>query len=187
MSRIAIPAREAAPAASQPLLDAVHRQLGVVPNLFRLMSLSPVALTAYLGLHAPLARSFDARTREAVALAVSEADGCNYCLAAHCYLAAHVAKSSAEEIELNRAGRSLDAKRGAAAAFARALVERRGHVTDAELAAARSAGFDDEHIVELVVLAIDTVLTNFLNEVARTDIDFPAVRPAGATPVLVAA
>ena len=54
MSRIAVPAREAAPAASQPLLDAVEKQLGVVPNLFRLVALSPAALQGFLGLNGAL-------------------------------------------------------------------------------------------------------------------------------------
>ena len=44
MSRLSIPTREAAPAASQPLLDAVGKSLGVVPNLFRLVGQSPAAL-----------------------------------------------------------------------------------------------------------------------------------------------
>ena len=51
MSRPPIPASiEAAPAASQPLLEAVKKQLGVVPNLFLLVSTSSVALEGYLGL-----------------------------------------------------------------------------------------------------------------------------------------
>ena len=51
MSRIPIPTTiEAAPAASQPLLAAVQKQLGIVPNLFRLVSNSPAAFEGYLGL-----------------------------------------------------------------------------------------------------------------------------------------
>ncbi len=45
MSRIPIPASiEAAPAPSQPLLNAVKAQLGVAPNLFRMVAISPAAL-----------------------------------------------------------------------------------------------------------------------------------------------
>ena len=50
MSRLPTPASiEASPAASQPLLQAVKKELGVVPNLFRLVGTRPAALEGYLG------------------------------------------------------------------------------------------------------------------------------------------
>ena len=86
MSRIEVPARDAAPAASQPLLDAVEKQLGVVPNLFRLVALSPAALQGFLGLNGALGKALDVRTRERIAIAVAQVNGCDYCLSAHTYL-----------------------------------------------------------------------------------------------------
>lgn len=71
MSRLTIPAREDAPAAAQPLLDAVEKQLGVVPNLFRLVAISPAALEGYLGLNAALGRTLDAKTRERIAITIA--------------------------------------------------------------------------------------------------------------------
>ena len=68
MSRIAVPTREAAPVASQPLLDAVEKQLGVVPNLFRLIALSPAALQGFLGLNGALGKALDLKTRERIAI-----------------------------------------------------------------------------------------------------------------------
>ena len=59
MSRITVPARESAPEASKPMLDAVEKQLGVVPNLFRLVSLSPAALQGFLGMNGALAKTLD--------------------------------------------------------------------------------------------------------------------------------
>src|ERR1700712_3197198 len=85
MSRLNIPAREDAPAKSQPLLDAVEKQLGVVPNLFRLVGTSPAALEGYLSLNGALGRTLDAKTRERIALAIAQANGCDYCLSAHTY------------------------------------------------------------------------------------------------------
>lgn len=85
MSRIATAASiEASPAASQPLLQAVQKQLGSVPNLFRVVGNSPAALEGYLGLDGALAKGkLDARTRERTALAVAEINGRGYCLATH--------------------------------------------------------------------------------------------------------
>jgi AhpD family alkylhydroperoxidase len=88
MSRIPTPATiEAAPAAAQPLLQAVKKQLGVAPNLFRLVANSPAALEGYVSLSGALAKGdVPAATRERIALAVAEINGCDYCLSAHTYL-----------------------------------------------------------------------------------------------------
>lgn len=180
MSRLTIPTREAAPAKSQPLLDAVEKQLGVVPNLFRLIGTSPAALEAYLGLSGALGRTLDAKTRERIALAIAQANGCDYCLSAHTYLGLNLAKIDATEIALNRAGRSGDAKADAAVVFARKILDARGRVTDADLAEVRLAGFSEAQVIEIVVSVALNVLTNYVNNVAETDIDFPVVLAAQA-------
>ena len=176
MSRITIPAREALPSASQPLLDAVEKQLGVVPNLFRLVALSPAALQGYLGLNGALAKTLDVKTRERIALAVAQANGCDYCLSAHAYLGLNLAKIDDAEIALNRKGASSDAKANGAVAFAAKLIQARGKITDADLQAVRTAGFTDAQIVEIVAVVAENVFTNFINIVAQTEIDFPIVR-----------
>ena len=121
----------------------VDKMLGFVPNLQRLMSISPNALSGWATLMGSLAKTLDVKTRDGIALAVSEADGCDYCLAAHSFIAGNLAKISADEIELNREGRSNDPKRQAAVAFAKALIETRGKVSDAQFAAVRDAGWTD--------------------------------------------
>lgn len=180
MSRIAIPAREGAPEKSQPLLDAVEKQLGVVPNLFRLIGNSPAALEGYLGLNGALARTLDAKTRERIALAIAQANGCDYCLSAHAYLGLNLAKIDDAEIALNRAGHSGDAKADAAVVFARKVLDTRGRVSDADLAAVRLAGFTEAQVIEIVAAVAVNVLTNYVNNVAETDIDFPVVLAAEA-------
>lgn len=180
MSRLTIPAREDAPLKSQPLLDAVEKQLGVVPNLFRLVGSSTAALEGYLGLNSALGRTLDAKTRERIALAVAQANGCDYCLSAHTYLGLNLAKIDDAEIALNRAGHSGDAKADAALVFARKVLDTRGRVSDADLAAVRLAGFSETHVIEIVASVALNVLTNYVNNVAQTDIDFPVVLAAQA-------
>ena len=94
MSRLPSPASiETSRAASQPLLQAVKKQLGMVPNLFRLVGNSPAALEGYLGLNGALAKgALEAPTRERIALAVAEVNGCDYCLSAHSYIGKNFAK-----------------------------------------------------------------------------------------------
>lgn len=177
MSRITtFPSIEAAPAAAQPFLEAAKKQMGSVPNLFRVIANSPAALEGYLGLNGALAKgALDAPTRERIALAVAEFNACGYCLSAHTYLAKNVAKLDDAEITANRSGASNDLKAAAALRFATLLVSARGHVSDGDVAAVRAAGFDEGQIIEIVAHVALNTLTNYVNEVAKTAIDFPVV------------
>ena len=179
MSRIPTPASiSAAPAASQPLLEAVNKQLGTVPNLFRLVATSPAALEGYLGMMGALAKgALPAATRERIALAVAEVNGCNYCLAAHAYLGKNLAKLSDDEIAANRGGTSTDLKADAAVRFAVQVARARGHVGEAALQAVRAAGYSDAQVIEIVQHVALNTWTNYINEVAATAIDFPVVEP----------
>lgn len=177
MSRIPTPASiDAAPAQARPLLEAVQKQLGSVPNLFRLVSNSPAALEGYLGLSGALGKgTLDARTRERLALAVAEANGCSYCLSAHTYLGKHVAKLDDAELARNRDGASEDAKANAALRFATKLLRERGHVEAADVAALETAGYDHAQIVEIIAHVALNTLTNYVNSALETVIDFPKV------------
>ena len=182
MSRILIPANiDAAPAAAQSQLEAVKKQLGMVPNLFRLVANSQSALEGYLSMSGALAKgSLPAQTRERIALAVAQINGCDYCLSAHSYLGKNLAKLTDAEIVSNRQGGSLDAQADAAVRFAAKVAQERGHVSDADLHDVRTAGYDDAQIVEIVMHVALNTWTNYINEVAKTEIDFPLAQALAA-------
>lgn len=177
MSRLTTPASvETAPSASQPLLQAVQKQLGSVPNMFRLIANSPAALEGYLALSGALGKgSLEARTRERLALTVAGVNGCEYCLSAHAFLGKNLAKLDDAELAANVTGHSSDAKADAALQFAARVVEARGHVSDAELQAVKAAGYDDAQVLEIVLHVALNTLTNYVNTVGGTAIDFPRV------------
>jgi uncharacterized peroxidase-related enzyme len=176
MPRIVTLNIDAAPEAARPVLNALQKKLGKLPNLFRVFANSPAALNGYLGLSNALAGGMlDAKTQDRIALAVAELNGCGYCLSAHTYLGKHVSKLDDAEIMANRNGASHDQKADAAVKFAVMTVRERGHVSDADMNAVRSAGFNDAEIVEIVLHVALNTLTNYVNEVAKTDIDFPVV------------
>jgi len=178
MSRITIPNAEQTPSASLPLLDAVNRQLGVIPNLMKVVGHSPAALEGYLSLNGALGKgTVGAKTSERIALAVAELNGCGYCLSAHSYLGSNLAKLDAAELDANRHGNSSDAKAAAALRFATRVVGTRGHVADEDLVAVKAAGYSEAEVIEIVLLVALNTLTNYVNNVAETDIDFPVVEP----------
>ncbi|MBL9018464.1 MAG: carboxymuconolactone decarboxylase family protein [Myxococcales bacterium] len=182
MSRITTPASiDASPVAAQPLLVAVKKQLGSVPNLFRIIGNSPAALDGYLGLNGALGKgALDGKTRERIALAVAELNGCSYCLSAHSYLGAHVAKLDPAELNANRDGASADPKADAALRFATQLVRERGHVSAADVDAVKAAGYGDAEVVEIVAHVALNTLTNYINSALDTDVDFPKVEARAA-------
>ena len=180
MSRLAIPARDDVPEASKPILDAVHKQLGAVPNMFRLLAQSPGALQGFTANNGALTKTLDVKMRERIALAVAQLNGCDYCVSAHSYLGLNLAKISPEEVALNRKGKSSDAKANAAVSFAAKVVRERGHISEADIKSVRDAGFSDGQIVEILAVTAENIFTNLLNVVADTDIDFPVVRAGNA-------
>ncbi|MGO7934855.1 carboxymuconolactone decarboxylase family protein [Rhizobium ruizarguesonis] len=93
------------------------------------------------------------------------------CLAAHTYTGTHVTKLSLEEIAAARRGRSSDA----AVKFAVRVAEARGGVSEQEVEALKAAGFDDGELLEIVSHVAANTFTNYMNEVFKTDVDFPKV------------
>lgn len=173
MSRLQALDPAAATGKAQALLDGVRKKLGLVPNMMRTMASSPAVLEGYLGLSGALGSGqLLATLREQIALAVAQANGCNYCLAAHSLLGSKAGLANGDVVAARR-GDASDPRAHAAIRFALAVVASRGGVADAELERVRGAGFGDGEIAEIVAHVALNVLTNYLNRVADTEIDFP--------------
>ncbi|WP_285416103.1 peroxidase-related enzyme [Pseudomonas sp. efr-133-TYG-5] len=170
MSRIAPISLDTATDATRPVLEGVQKKIGFLPNLFKTLATAPVALDAYVQISTTLGKtSLSAKEKEAVYLATSQVNGCDYCLAAHSLFASKAGLSAADIVEA-RHGRL-----NAFAALAQQLTQTRGHLSDEQIASARAAGIDDKKIIEVIAIVAAQTLTNYLNNVALTDIDFPAI------------
>lgn len=143
-------------------------------NIFKGLGNSAAALEAYLGMSGALAKGgLTAQERELIALTVGQANNCGYCVAAHTAIGAG-AGLSADQILAARRGSVADAKHDALVKFTLALHEKRGFVSDADLASFRKAGYGDGHVAEVVACYALNVFTNYFNHVNDTAIDFPA-------------
>jgi alkylhydroperoxidase family enzyme len=138
ISRMTAPVEADIPAASRSALDTVARQLGFVPNTHGALAVGPKALNALLDFKKAMVTTVDAATRQGIALAVTEVNGCNYCDAMHTWVSQNLTHLDADEIARNRAGSSTDARRAAALAFAREVALTCGMVADGALVAAPS-------------------------------------------------
>lgn len=177
--------RDADPQTAQTL-HAVRLQLGKIPNLYATVARAPAVLNAYLQFSETLGKGrLTARQREIIALAVAQANACQYCLSAHTLLGRHAGLSE-DEIAAARAGHASTPLDHAIATLTRAIVQSRAQVGLAELQEARDSGIDDGLLIEIVGNVALNILTNYTNHIAGTDVDFPVVcvTPADCQPEL---
>ncbi len=171
MSRLALIDPKSATGRAKDLLDGPFKALQV--NLFKAMANSPAALEGFGGLHGALSKGLlSLKEREAIQLAMAQANGCEYCQAAHTAIGKSAGMTDAQALEARR-GRPSDAKIAALVRFALALHEKRGDVSDSEVQAFRAAGYSDAHIAELIANYAVAAFTNTFNVFNRTPVDFP--------------
>ncbi len=166
---------EAVDAKTAATLHAVKRKLGALPNIFTTFARSPAALHSYVQLNEALAGGrLTPRQREQIALAIAQENACQYCLSAHAAIGRGTGLGD-EDVERARRGTASDATDRRITQFALEVARSRAEISDEDLAAARQAGLDDGLIVEIIAHVALNVLTNYLNKVAGTEIDFPVV------------
>ncbi len=160
---------------SKELFDAVQSKLGFIPNLIKVFGNSPATLQTYLSLGELTASgNFTNKYREQLALVIGEANACDYCLSAHTTIG-KMNGLTEEQIEQSRQGLANDEKSQAGLKFAQAVTKNRGQVSTEAIQEVKAAGFNDSDILEVVLNVVSNTLTNYVNHIAETEIDFPAV------------
>ena len=153
----------------------MQAKLSITPNMTRVMANSPAVLEAYLSFSGALAGgSLNAKIREQLALAVGEQNSCQYCVSAHTAIGRMTGLSEAE-IEAAREAKSSAAKTAAVLAFARQIVTKQGHATQADVDAVRNAGLTDGEIAEIIAHVALNIFTNYFNNTADVEVDFPKI------------
>ena len=175
MSRISTINPAEATGKAKELLNAVQATLGITPNMMRTMAQSPAVLEAYLNFNSTLSKgALNAKVREQIALVSAETNGCGYCASAHTALG-KLTGLREEEIVAARQATSTDPKIAAALQFAQTLIEKRGSISDSDLQSVKDAGFTEGEIAEIVANVALNIFTNYFNDTAQTEIDFPRV------------
>ena len=176
MTRLKALSPEAASGKTKELFNAIQGKLGMVPNMMRTMGNSSAVLEGYLNLSGALGHgTLGAKTGELIALAVAEANACDYCLSAHSFIGEKLVGIDTASLTSAREGKNGNSKIEAALTFAKALVASRGSVVDADVIAVKAAGYTDGEVGEIVAHVALNIFTNYLNRTAQTEIDFPVV------------
>ena len=147
-----------------------------------LLANSPAALDAYLACAGSLSQGqLTPRQRELLALTITEINGARYCLSAHYALARKLGLDE-NEIRAARRATSADPQTHAMLRFAQSVALQRGELSEADFQSIREAGFTDALITEIISHIALNIFTNYFNSIARTDNDFPLLKPGAEAP-----
>ncbi|OTP67420.1 carboxymuconolactone decarboxylase family protein [Caballeronia sordidicola] len=178
MSRISMIQPDQATGAAAEIFSKIKKAIGKVPNAYMTIGThNPEALGALLTVDEIVSRgTLSKQDTEAINLAVSEAVGCNYCVAAHTAIGKMVGLSD-EATRQIRAGQPTDsAKRDALVRFVRNLVLTHGTVSDEEFSAVIGAGYTQAELVDISLAVSAITFTNAINRISDTTLDFPKIR-----------
>lgn len=167
---------ETATGEAAELLAQVKKALGLTPTMTKVMANSPALLKAYLALSGAIGGGvLPVGVRERLAISTAQLNGCEYCLSAHTYIGANIAKVDTAELAAARKAQSDDQHVAALLQLSNEIAENTGHVSQDALAVARKHGVTDEEIGEVVANLALNVLTNYFNVLADVDNDWPVV------------
>ncbi|CAF23872.1 carboxymuconolactone decarboxylase family protein [Candidatus Protochlamydia amoebophila] len=173
MTRISPITKEEANQNITQIYSGLEKKMGRVLNIFQNMGNSEAALKGYLGLsEAASQTSLSPKLREQLALVVGQTNDCQYCLSAHT-VSAKLAGLQEKDILESRLGHSQDKKTEAILTFAKTIVERRAQVSDQDIEKLKSAGISDQEIVEIILVVVLNIFTNYFNHITDPQIDFP--------------
>ena len=177
MKKLSILTKEQASEQSRQIFEGIEKSVGMLPNIYAVIGNSANVLSAFLAFSdAQKNGSFNTREREAIALAVSEENGCNYCRSAHTAIARMYGFSEEETLDL-RAGTIHNKKLNVVINLAKSLVENRGNADENLVQKFYEAGYDEKALVDLVALVIEKSFTNYIGRLAKPAIDFPVAKP----------
>lgn len=159
--------------ASADILLGVEKKFGFVPNLMSVFADSPSALQAYLQLSDLVSKSsFSPEEQQALLLAVSYENGCDYCVAAHSMMASKMVGMSEEKLNAIRTGSVVnDKKIDALVKFTKEVVEKRGFVSQDSIQRFLGVGYTNQHILEVILGVAMKTLSNYTNHIAETPLD----------------
>ena len=158
-------------------LEAIESDLGFIPNGMAVAANSQASLKMMFAIDKALEQGeLNFTQREMIALAVSQANNCRYCLSAHSEFCSMATELESTDIIRARLCEADDPKDQAMLDLAVAIVERKGELPENQLETARKSGLSDSVIIEIISNVISAMYGNYINHVAKTDIDWPLCR-----------
>jgi len=172
MSMFTLHTMATAPQPSRPMLEALQQALGFVPNLAGEIAGSPVLSKGFIGLFQNAhGGSFSEAEIQVLLLTNAVANRCAWAAAFHTALALKEGVAAADVAAIRAGASPAQPRHAALSRLARALIETRGHVGDAEVDRFCSAGFDAAQALELVGVVAASTITNYAASMTRPPLE----------------
>jgi alkylhydroperoxidase family enzyme len=174
MNNFKIHTVESAPAASKESLEQSLKEFGMIPNLHGVLAESPGLLEAYKNLHNWFANSsFNADELTVVWQSINIEHECHYCVPAHTGIA-KMMKVEDDIIEALRNETVLPSEKlEALRATTLSVVRNRGRLSEQEVNRFYAAGYENRHLLDIILGLSQKVISNYVNHIAETPIDKP--------------
>ncbi len=171
---LSILAIDTAAGKAKALLEDAKQKLGFVPNMYGAMANEPALFEAYGNGYAAFRAEcgFNPVEQEVIFLVISRENACEYCMAAHSFVADMMSKVPGDVTDAIRDGRAIgDPKLAALATFTAKMVTSRGRPSDADVASFLSAGFSEKNILGIILAISVKTLSNYTNHIFHTPVD----------------
>jgi uncharacterized peroxidase-related enzyme len=165
VSRYPVPGIDTLPEDIRTRILEVQAKAGFVPNVFLALAHRPDEFRAFFAYHDALMLRESGLTkaeREMIVVAVAGANDCLYCFVAHGAILRVYAKNPlvADQVGVNYLKADISARQRAMLAFALKVAEKSSEIVDADYAALRAHGFDDEDIWDIGNISAFFCLSN---------------------------
>ena len=174
MSQYPVHTIETAPEKSKPALQGLQQNFGLIPNLAATMATSPTLLGGFVGAFVNFnGGTLSGGERQVALLTNAVANRSEWAVAFHSTMALKEGVAAAD-VQAIREGRApSDQRLAALSSFDRALIEKRGKVSEQELNAIREAGFSQDQILEVIAgLAVST-MANYAGNITNPPLEAP--------------
>lgn len=178
---------ETAPEASKPIMEAVKKNMGFVPNLMATMAEAPVMIESYMTLMGLFNKTNLSETeRQIILMTNNRLNGCTYCMAAHT-AASKMGGVDDSVIEALRTGSKIDdPKLEALRTFAEIINETRGWASEEQVSDLLAAGYAKQTVLEVIVGTSLKVLSNYSTHIVEPPLD-EGFKPLAWTPDMASA
>lgn len=163
---------ETAPEGSKALLENSQKAYGMIPGLHGVLAGAPKVLEAYQTLHELFTQtSFNEEELTVVWQTINVAHACHYCVPAHTGIAKMMKVDDAITEALRNESPLENAKLEALRTMTLTIVRNRGHVTQEDLNTFYAAGYEERHVLEILLGLSQKTISNYVNHIANTPVD----------------
>jgi len=153
-------------------LSITETSITELPDFFRILANSPIALKAYVLADMALQQGeLTHNERVLIALLVAEIHRCPSNLCAQYTIAKNVGLSE-EEIEMARKATSNDPVVKALLRFTVLVTLQQGNINEEDFESMKRAGFSNSKIIEIIAIVCLNMFVNYLNTVTKTEVNF---------------